>query len=115
MSFANKYNKGSKFDFHLGETVNYHKLSELYQDEEQVYPIKAFYINNKSKFGNSPVVAIAKDMVVNLPMHMLDTVNDIMSDDESVEQINRGEAGFSIYKYSNKYGTQYNINFVDMK
>lgn len=107
--FADKYNNGVHFEIDT-KGFDYLKLSDL--SLKTWYPIKAVYINTKSKFGESPVVATDKAFV-NMPQHMLDTFKDMRNDSELLDLINKGLFGFEIYEYTNKYGVAYGVNFVD--
>lgn len=115
--FASRFNKGRKFDI---DTTNftYESMADLYNNEGAgvVYPLTALYINTKSKFGDAPVFATDK-FFVNAPSHMLDTVREILADDEAVAAINNGEVGFMIYPYvQEKFNREcFGINFVDIE
>jgi hypothetical protein len=49
-----------------------------------------------------------------LPGHLTEVVERMRSNEEDVQAINDGLAGFTIYTYENKYGTCYSVNWVDM-
>lgn len=104
MSYATKFNKsGNKFTFRQGENVNYLSLEELYNmSENKIYPVKALYINKKSMYGDAPCIVISEDTTVNLPKHLLDTVIDMINDEECVYAINHYEVKFKIYSYKDK-------------
>lgn len=116
MAFASRFNKSRKFDV---DTTNFEYMSlvDLYNNngEEEVYPLTAIYINTKSKYGNAPVFA-TDDCFVNAPSHMLETVNEILADENAVAEINNGKVGFKIYPYhADKFNRDcFSINFVDM-
>lgn len=117
MSILNKYNKGSQFDFQTPEHFEFKKLSELYvpnaKADENLKPLNALFINTKSKFGNSPV-AVTDNELVNLPGHLLESVEQMISDDEVVQMINEGKAAIEIYQYESKnWGTNYSVNFTE--
>ena len=98
MSYATKFNKGSKFTFRTADDVQYVSLEELYnQNPEQIHDVKALYINTKSRFGDAPCVAVDPVIIVNLPNHLLETVKEMISDDECVDAINKNEVKFKIY------------------
>ena len=101
MSYATKFNRsGSKFTFKQGENVNYLTLEDLYNmGEDKIYPVKAFYINKKSIYGDAPCIVINEDTTVNLPKHLLDTVIEMINDDECVNAINNDEVKFLVYRY----------------
>lgn len=114
--FTNKYNKGGKFNIDT-TGFKYVSLEKLYRahGEETVYPLAAVYINKKSSYGEAPVF-VTHECFVNVPSHMLDTVKDILADEEAIEDINNGRVGFTIYTYhSDRYNRDcYGVNFADM-
>lgn len=116
MSIASKYNKAHTFDFHIPEDFEYRSLSELYikNDKDFVYKVRAVYINTKSRFGESPVIA-TDDCLVNLPQHLTDVAKQIMRDEETVQAINDGKFGFTIYQYTskNRKDVFFSVNWVD--
>ena len=116
MSFANRFNKGKKFDFNT-ENLEFTTLADLYKanGEKKEYTLKAIFINTKSKFGDTPVFA-TPDFLVNAPMHMLDTVKEILSDGEAIDSINNNKVGFTIYPYkSERFNVDaFGIKFIDL-
>lgn len=116
-SFANRYNKSGNYDFKASKNAEYYKLKQLFYDggTSKIYPVKALYINTKSRFGDSPVVAIATDMLVNLPMHLTDTVREMQKDDELTKAINNNQFGFSIYEYEGKNGYGLSVEWQDIQ
>ena len=77
MSYATKFNKGSKFTFKTADDPQYVSLEVLYnKNPDQIHDVKALYINTKSRFGDAPCVAIDPVIIVNLPNHLLDTVKE---------------------------------------
>lgn len=114
--FTNKFNKSKKFNIDT-TGFEYVSLEELYHTHgaEMVYPLTAVYINRKSAYGDAPVFA-TNDYFVNVPAHMLDTVEEILADEVAIEDINNSSVGFVIYTYhSDRYNRDcYGVNFVDM-
>lgn len=117
MSIANKYNKSNIFNFKAPKDFEYWSLHDLFNNngKDCVYEIKAMYINKKSKFGESPIIATT-DCFVNLPSHLTDTVKEMMRDTEVVDAVNSGHLGFQIYTYEtkNRKGLCYSVNWVDL-
>lgn len=115
-SFAEKYNKGHKFDV---DTTGYEYISleQLYKEngEQYIYKLMGVYINTKGMYSDSPVFII-DNYLVNCPSHMTNTCNEILSDTDSVDSINDGRVGFQIYTYmSTKYNKKcYGVNFIDL-
>ena len=100
MSYATKFNKGNKFTFKPVDDAQYVSLEDLYnKNPEQIHDVKALYINTKSKFGDAPSVAIDPVIIVNLPKHLLETVKEMINDNECVDAINNNEVKFKIYSY----------------
>ena len=116
-SFAQRHNKQRVFDIDT-TGFEYFKLSDLYKQNGAgfQYPIKGFYINTMSKFGDAPVIATDK-FFVNLPANMLDEIQNILSDDSDIETIRAGKVGFIIREYTNKKYNRvcYSIKFIDIE
>ena len=116
MSFATKYNKGKIFDVDT-TGFTYASIKDLFNENgaKHIYPLRGIWINTKGKFGDQPLVATDK-FYVNLPTHMLNTCKEIMKDDEAINDINNGKAGFQIYSYTNaKFDREcLGIKFVDI-
>lgn len=114
---AKKYNKGSVFTFKAPDSFEYTSLDELYHNNEHdwVYPVKALFINKKSKYGDHPVI-VTDNEYVSVPKHLTDTVKAMIADDEAVDAINSGKLGFTIYEYvDSKYKrTCYSVTWIDM-
>lgn len=117
MGFASKFNRNRKFTADTSG-FQYAAMADLYNNngKDFVYPLRAIYVNTKSKFGDAPVFA-TDTCFVNGPAYMLDTVRDILADDEAVDAINAGKVGFTIYPYVNDRFKRdcFGINFVDIE
>ena len=114
MGFFDKYNGGKRFAFEMkGEPV-FKKLSELYLENVNSYPVRAIYINRKGKYGDNPVI-VSDKFSVSLPTHLMSTVQDLLSQDVFYDMVNGGKVGFSFYEFeSPTYGTKgYSINWVE--
>ena len=115
MAKFSKFNKMKKFDVDTSN-FEYVSLAELYNsDKDKVYTIKGIYINTKSKFGAAPVFAI-DGFLVNAPSHLLETCQEMLRDDEAIDLINQGKAGFKVYIYHNdKFNLDcFGVEFVDI-
>lgn len=115
MSFANKHNaKANPFTFVTPESHEYMKPVDLVAQNgiDAIYKLNAIYVNKKGQFGDEPVF-ITDNEIVNAPSHMMDTVNNILNDDESVKMIVDGKVTFKFYEYKNKKGDQVGITFLD--
>ena len=119
MGIANKFNSSVNiFTFQTPKTQTFRKLADLYKEnnKEQVYRVRAFYINTKSKYGDSPVL-VTDRFSVNLPNHMLNTVKEMINDVELTNAVNNCEVGFTIYEYQpkNYKGKAYSVKFLDIE
>lgn len=115
MSFASKFNKSVNFDIDTNG-FTYGKLADLYNpNEKAVYKIDGCYIQ-KGNLDVAPVFIVAdKKMLVNIPSHLTETVREILNDEEAVDDIRNGKAGFTIYEYESHGKKCYSIRFVDIK
>lgn len=116
MSFANKHNApAALFNYEIPETHQFAKPSHLVAEygEDKVHKVKSIYINKKGKFGEEPVI-VTDECLVNAPAHMVDAVKEIFQDEDSVNLINTGKVGFKFYEYTNKFGQQHSIVWVDI-
>lgn len=115
-TFANKHNtKPNPFTFKTPEGHPYTKPSELamLHGLEQTYVVRAMYVNKGGKFGDEPVI-VTDEFTLNAPHSMVEKVADIINDGESTQLINSGEVAFKLYEYTNKYGKQYGVTWVDV-
>lgn len=114
MSFLNKYNKGSKFNFNTPEHFEYINLRDLVVKYgiEQIHQVNVLYINNKSRYGEHGV-AVTGSHIVNLPNHLTNTIKEMISDSEVVELANKHALEFKVYEYTGANGTGYSISWID--
>lgn len=114
MSITSKYNKGNLFTHRTNGNETYITLKELYQETgKNPTRVLNFYINNKSKFGDYPI-AVTERYLVNLPKHLLATVQEMLQDGEIASLANSGKLGFMIYQYTGKNGDGYSVNWVEL-
>lgn len=115
-TFANKHNaKPNPFTFKTPTGHPYTKPSELVgvNGLDETYVVRALYINKGGKFGDEPVI-VTDEFTMNAPHSMVDKVAAIIDDGESTQLINSGEVAFKLYEYTNKYGKQYGVTWVDV-
>lgn len=113
MGIASKYNRRHwKIDTSKCEYIS---LGDLFaaNGKNKIYPIRALYINTRSKFGDSPTYAI-DEYLVNIPRNMLDATKRMLEDPEAVDAIIEGKLGFSIYQYTKNDKLCYGVEFIDM-
>lgn len=115
MSFANKHNRGSKFDVDITNWP-YKKLEELFKEGNKIFKIQGLFISSKGKFGEQPI-AICDGYCVNMPSYMVDECKNILSDDEDIAAIKAGAVGFSVEQYiDKKFGkTCYGVSWEDIQ
>lgn len=112
-------NKTNVFTFKPDQTAPYMKLEQLLAandgDLSVVYPVRALYLNNKSKYGLQCVAAL-DEALINLPSHKVDDVKAILESPDAVAQINDGKCGFTIRSYvDNNHIDRLSIDWVDIK
>lgn len=112
MKLLKDLNKGViKFNYELGEHtfISLEDLAKQVGDTPQT--VRMIYINKKSKFGDSPVV-VTDEYLVNMPKHLMDSVNTILDEQHYIDHINNGNLAFIPYAY--EYGDGkigYSINW----
>ena len=79
----------------------------------KTFVVCGVYINEKSKYGPSPLFAI-EDCYVNLPSHLLDTCREIRSNREAIDAINERHLGFKIYTYETNGRLCYSVELVNL-
>lgn len=118
MSFASKYSKATPtFNVRLNKPA-YTTLADLFREngKDEVYPIVGVYINTKGKYGPQACIAINESLMVNLPAHMLEACEEMRKDQEAIDAINDGQAGFKVYQYTSKAGkTGFSVDWVDIQ
>lgn len=118
MSFAHKYNKGNIiFDIDITD-FSFMKLSDIYTSYgKNVVQVDGLYINKKGKFNPHPVaINVEEEMLIDLPEHMTETVEEILKDGESISLIKRGCVGLHVTQYTDKKykKTCYSAEWVDL-
>lgn len=113
MSLAS-YNKGSKF-INIPDTTNFEvlKTKEAYEKYgSATIRLHGMFI---SKAQWKYPVAITKNEFILLPSHMRDVIEEILTDDEAIDQINNGFAGIKMTTWEDKNDElHYSAEFVDL-
>lgn len=112
-----QFNKGNKFDIDTKD-FKFIKLSELENDESYkngIYPVKGMF-TMISKFGKQGIF-ITDKALVNVPNHMIETIETILTSQELIDKINKGIVFFKLYKYMSKtYNKEcYSIEFKEIE
>ena len=101
------------------DTTNYKyvDLKEMFDtDPDARHKVLGFFVNTKGKFGPEPNAIIDNKLIVNLPRHLLETVNELLDDNKYIEYIKQGHVAFTVYQYhSNKYNKDaYSVTWLDI-
>ena len=116
MSITKFNSKGNQFDYKAPEGTPYKKLKDLYDRKhpDNFWVILGAFVHD-GQYGENAVL-VTKDCYVNLPAHMVKKVKDLIDDEETVADINRGAAGFKIYEYENSQGKKsFSVTFCDVE
>lgn len=121
MTFGNKYGRKSVTWKVNTAGRKYFKLPELAEQYEagHTFILDCLYINDKSIYGDAPVCGVADvkgSFMVNLPKHLLAQLSDMLKDEEAVQAIQLGRAGFRIRQYQPKGSTRicYTVDWCDV-
>lgn len=119
MSFAKKYNKGKERIFDIDITdFRFMSMEDVFKNfGENTIKVDGLYINTKSDYGDHPVAINVDDgLLIDMPQHMTEVVEEILKDSESISLIKKGYVGLRAQKYiSKKYKkTCYGAEWVDM-
>lgn len=111
-----KFNK-SELLFKNNERYDEFKtLEELFSEHGAVYKVNGVY-SYIGTYGKGCFIK-SEGFNITLPTHMVEVVEGIRNDLESVEEINKGKVGFTVYSYTlpDKYPdkTFYSVNFVEL-
>ena len=117
MSIAKLNNEYVKFTHETPKDLEYKTLEMLFNEHgsEKVHIVWGAYIND-GKYGKQGLL-VTDECYVNVPNHLTSDIETIRTDESMVNQINKGQAGFTIYNYfSRKYNKNcFSLNWVDIK
>ena len=104
MSFAEKYNKGNVvFDIDIKDFEFMDGYDFIAKYGDNVVKIDGLYINKKGIYKDHPVaIMVNENVLLDLPSHMTDVVNDILEDAESINLIKKGLVGLKAHEYVDK-------------
>ena len=104
MGFAEKYNKfNAIFDIDIKDFEFMDGYGFISKYGDNVVKIDGLYINKKGMYNDHPVAIIASEKILlDLPSHMTDTVNEVLTDSESIDLIKKGLVGLKAHEYVDK-------------
>lgn len=112
-----KFNNTQKkvFDIDLKKVSKWFKAKDLHGKTVQIVAIGC-HKSGKANYGDSVFAVTADNRGINLPSWTKDTVEKILSDEPSVEEIKAGKVAihFSEYRTKGNVSTT-NIEFVEVK
>ena len=109
MGFAEKYNKfNTIFDIDIKDFEFMDGYDFIAKFGDNVVKIDGLYINKKGYYNDHPVAIIESEKILlDLPSHMTDTVNEVLTDSESIDLIKKGLVGLKAHEYvDNTYNKQ---------
>lgn len=98
----------------------YKALGELFdaKNPDRTFSVYGAYIGrfySKREKREVECCFVASDgYFISLPAHLVETVKEILSDQESIEQMNASEAGLVIRPYEKDGETFYSADFVEL-
>lgn len=115
-SLMSKFNNTNVFGIDTSD-YKYTNLNTLYDtDPDAKHKVLGLFVNTKGKYGAEPNAIIENNLIVNLPRHLLETVNELLDDNRYIDYIKAGHVGFTIYQYhSSKYNKDaYSVTWLDL-
>ena len=115
-SLMSKFNNTNVFGIDTSD-YKYTNLTTLYNtDPDAKHKVLGLFVNTKGKYGAEPNAIIENNLIVNLPRHLLETVNELLDDDRYIDYIKEGHVGFTIYQYhSSKYNKDaFSVTWLDL-
>lgn len=94
------------------EGFSFKKIRNIYEPKKAVQ-VFGFFFTKSDNFGLQPN-AILDDCILNLPIHLRDTISEMLKDKETVEAIDRGECSLIFREYDSKYNKKcYAVDFIN--
>lgn len=120
MSIA-QHNRSRGYKFLVDTTgFEYKSLSDLYNAKtaDTVFGVYGLYIgkfySKREKKEVECCFAASEGYFISLPAHLVETVKEILADEESCNQMNNSAAGLVIRPYEKDGETFYSADFVDV-
>lgn len=107
-----KFNHAANHEWSINtEGFKYVKCADLSCGKQ--YTLRGCFITKDNGYGKGAVF-ITDDCMVNVPQSLVDTVEQINKDSESIEQIETGHAAFVLSTYENKQKKIcYDVKLID--
>lgn len=95
-----RFNKERLFNIDT-TSFEYTNLEQLYNEAgpDAIHKVTALYIGTKSIYDEEAPVLATDSEYVNLPVHQLAEVKEMLADRRAIAAINNGECGFKIEEY----------------
>lgn len=102
------------FDVDLKEVKQWKKAKDLLGKTIAINAI-GYHMSTIASYGDSVFAIATEGYGINLPSWFKETVQEVLKDDESIEQIKSGLVGIKLTPYKTKNGTStVNIEFVEL-
>lgn len=106
-----KFNK-KKWSVTPPKGTKYVKIGEI---EKKAHRVRAFYLNKKSEYGLQYSAYLDDTgVMINVPKHLTDLIEKIISDETLVNAINDGHCGVKPYEYEKGGKIYTSLEFVDI-
>lgn len=104
MNFA-KFNKNVVEWNVKTEGFSFKKISELVSKGVEKVQVFGFFFVKSESYGFQPV-AILKDCLLNLPIHKVEVIKEMLANSEVIEAIKNGECSIKFRHYHSKYNRE---------
>lgn len=112
MSITKFNHKRYTFEVNLKEVKEWKKCKDLIGQTVRVKAIGTHASANK-KYGESVFMITDENIGINLPKWYADTVKEILSDEESVNDIKSGKVLAKFSKYQTKSGDSVGVEYLE--
>lgn len=106
-------NKGKRFTFNSDE-LEFANLADIITEKKGNFKavVRGCFVYD-AKHGKRPAI-ITDKVIINVPNHLVKTVEQILANDDMIDAINRGECVIESYQYKDKDGIERNsVRFLD--
>lgn len=124
MSFADRHNKGNKFNYRTpeGTEIEFLSAKEVFEMGEP-FRVLAIYPNDSGYYGRTYNLVSENGKQINAPKYMNEAIEEILESSEDIADINNGVVGVEGYEYVKEVKAKkgitkkkcYGLNWVDME